>query len=214
MQFNKTWELVLEGKKTQTSRLVKPGDVGIITRFDVSYLNVTPGGSLSLVGTQTIGEVRNKNGNLRFKVGQVLSVQPGRGKAAIWWNPITGWPIENAVIWNPQYTMDWEVAEEMTRVDRRKSLKAKGYVPLQIRVLRIRRQDVRAKSHEDSLAEGFESREHFWHTFVKLNDKTLHNKITKQYPSWIDNNVFSRMLNARTRKFYDAWVLDFERVIP
>lgn len=76
-----------------------------------------------------------------------------------------------------------------------------------IKLLNIRREDVRNISDEDAIAEGFPNRMAqfwFWKTWCEFYDK----------PGW---KLFSRYndhdaLLSRPAHLYDAWVLEFELV--
>ena len=61
MIFQHTWQQVLDGTKTQTRRLVKPGEwVGYIGK-----------------------DVLSGTGRTVYEVGKTYAVQPGRGQAAV-----------------------------------------------------------------------------------------------------------------------------------
>lgn len=64
MQFNKTIQQVLSGLKTQTRRLVQPGDRAI---FDHDLTTIW---------------VVHRNGRLLYQVGKVYAAQAGRGQPA------------------------------------------------------------------------------------------------------------------------------------
>jgi hypothetical protein len=66
-----------------------------------------------------------------------------------------------------------------------------------IRVLKIRREDVRYISQSDVIAEGFSCEHEFWATWKALNDPGLQ----------LEGNLF-----RRPDHLYDVWVLNFELV--
>jgi len=67
MIFQHTWKLILEGKKWETRRPVKPGEIA----FDHDYhFNV-----IQCVTTNT--------GRVKWEVGKTYAVQPGRGQKAV-----------------------------------------------------------------------------------------------------------------------------------
>ncbi len=78
MNFKYTWLKVVDGTKTQTRRLIK----GVNLTVDV---HGTPGATDSpnfgLLGP--IKVVTTETGRQLYEVGQVLAVQPGRGKPAV-----------------------------------------------------------------------------------------------------------------------------------
>lgn len=133
-----------------------------------------------------------RHGLTRYQVGKVYAIQPGRGKPTIWWKPRgyhdtpTLWPIGA-----------FKPDEIRKRV---------GYQPLRIRILTIRRHDVRLISRADALAEGFEDRWAFMQRWVEINDKTL----------WRQSRQGAQLtmlkIDSRPNRFYDAWALTFEVV--
>jgi hypothetical protein len=98
-----------------------------------------------------------------------------------------------------------------------------------IRITGIRREDVRKISEEDVRAEGFVNRLQFLHTWIGMHDKAL--RKWAKHP-WYFNDAtmliddinndslcnalehLRNVLNKQPDKFYDAWVLTFELVMP
>lgn len=66
MLFMHTWQAVIEGRKTMTRRIVKPGEIMV-----------------------ALGSV-HINERLKWYVGQSIAVQPGRGQKAVARIQITG----------------------------------------------------------------------------------------------------------------------------
>lgn len=58
-------QMIIEGRKTQTRRVVKPGE----------WLGVAPRKALTL------------KGHIKWQVGSTYAVQPGRTKPGVWWHP-------------------------------------------------------------------------------------------------------------------------------
>lgn len=109
MIFQHTWEKVLDGSKTQTRRIVKPGESanGEYTSCLKAGVPCLQGGVARENGTnawcdgvgtggvgypyppscigalKVIEQVRDGNYRLKWQVGRTYAVQPGRGKAAI-----------------------------------------------------------------------------------------------------------------------------------
>ena len=81
MIFQHTWKLILEGKKTETRRPVKPGERTLFSD-DTNTLMVL-----------------GANGRVKWEVGKTYAVQPGRGMPTIWWRDLDG-RIETNI---PQY---------------------------------------------------------------------------------------------------------------
>jgi hypothetical protein len=65
--FQHTWQKVLDGSKTQTRRLAKPGDQMISNH----------------VGSYNFKEVRSINNRCLWFVGEDYAVQPGRGQKSV-----------------------------------------------------------------------------------------------------------------------------------
>jgi hypothetical protein len=88
-QFGKTLSKVLDGTKTATSRLVKPGDVEMVggeptpeteyfTRGNVLYVR----GPAEIVNAMPITRV-DRNGRILYEVGKDYAIQPGRGQKSV-----------------------------------------------------------------------------------------------------------------------------------
>lgn len=201
MIFQHTWHQILEGKKVQTRRLVKPTHRGSADGW-------SPTDRELYYAIWQMNKRRGKDGSHSYvyQAGHIYAVQPGRGKAAIWWKPDTGHVIDNPVFRIGSTTSEIVEPEDYLRVDLRDGLKDNGYVPLQICITKIRREDVREISHDDARAEGFESKWQFLSLWAQINDKTLW-----QRPYYSDESFRERQ-RARPLKFYDAWCLDFEVV--
>jgi len=93
-----------------------------------------------------------------------------------------------------------------------------------IKILRIRREDVRDISHEDAIAEGFDSQRNFWHTWCSFYDPQMARIFNAIDPDdGIGFPTVRRLLRQmgainpfqfaeRPDHLYDAWALDFELV--
>lgn len=86
MQFLHTWQAILEGRKTQTRRRVKPGDmwstplsVVVIGRDHGRVIDTIPSGSWP---SGSVYAVYNGSRTV-YAVGKTYAVQPGRSKPAI-----------------------------------------------------------------------------------------------------------------------------------
>lgn len=156
MIFQHTWEKVLTGEKSQTRRLVKPGE----------YLD-----SLYYDGRHDIVRAANNRivhaTSISFEPEKTYAVQPGRGKAAV----------------------------------------------ARIRILSIRREDVREISDADVEAEGFQTASDFFIAWVKMHDKSV---ITPIIPDYDTGAIIWQgvrpTLATRPAERYQAWVLEFELV--
>lgn len=177
---------IVQGRKTQTRRIVKPND------FALHFIIPDYGtGETSISGV-----VRGKR--LQWAWGQDYAVCSGRGKPGVWWRPDNlswGLPFVNL-----QFGFEGEqLSAEPVLVDIQEVLEAEGNCkPLRIRITSIRRERVQDISEEDILAEGFtplrhngkNCRVHDW--YAGLWDTINTHKGTR----WNDNPV--------------VWVLTFE----
>lgn len=139
--------------------------------------------------------------NKREKViiGRDYAVQPGRGQAGILWHPETQATI----------TVD---AHKL--VMERMGAALVNFVPLRIRVLDIRSEDVRHISHADALAEGFchaPKLEFLW-TWCSFYDYPMYEEllVTEYDPNSPDHCPL--FLRDRADEKYQAWVYSFEVV--
>jgi len=120
---------IISGAKTQTRRIVKPGEIlhGGPFTVDGTKFYETP----RAVYTGAIPHER-----LKWMVGRDYAVSPGRGKPGVWWYPATRtWvhPSDDQRATGPGYA---------------------GSLPLRIRLLAIRQEALQDISEEDVLAEG------------------------------------------------------------
>lgn len=165
MIFQHTWEKVLSGEKTQTRRIVKPGDafttplsMGIIGPHRGRVVTTLPNYARPPRGFDNIYSVMNGKRTV-YQVGKTYAVQSGRGQKAV----------------------------------------------ARIRILSIKREDVREISDEDVKAEGFESRVTFFKVWCDMHDS----EVLKHPMEWVMENAY---LWLRPAECYEAWALTFEVV--
>lgn len=158
MIFQHTWEKVLSGEKTQTRRLVRPGQRLQEVFYDWQQMYVYADETNKRCVYGTYHDVLYP---------KTYAVQPGRGQKAV----------------------------------------------ARIRILSIKREDVRVISDEDVEAEGFKSISDFCITWVKMHDKSVTVPIIPDYNTneIIWHGVRNYLL-SRPAEYYDAWVLTFEVV--
>jgi len=140
-------QAILDRDKTQTRR---PFELG-----DNSSNGTAPG--------KTYWVKRNRR--LKWMVGSIYAVQPGRGKPAV----------------------------------------------ARIKVLRIRREDVRDISLQDAIAEGFEYRDEFWRVWTGFYDPDACSSLQGIYAK-LPVFKLRLFLQSRPNHLYHAWALDFELV--
>ena len=190
MIFQYTWKKVLSGEKTQTRRIVKPGQeyAGALLH-DIPYVYRRTG----IAGMTKI-----------YEVGKTYAVQPGRGKQTVYtrWSDMTG------------------TGSEVLQQNYSPELANWGWKPARIHILRMRREDVRCISEEDAKAEGCPSQFYFWDTWIKMYDPNAEDGIAIEFANSSDDQLFdmdhvkklyNRVLASRPIHRYQAWVLEFER---
>lgn len=140
---------ILSGQKTQTRRVVKPGE-GMYEA------------SLALTAA----------GNVKWAVGKTYAVVPKRGLPGVWWRPVDGgvellhehpeWPAFREGLNTSRAT--WRLALE--------NLKARGFQPLRIRILAIRQERLQAITEADAKAEGVGNVEEYRALWESINGRT------------------------------------------
>jgi len=163
---------IINKQKTQTRRFVKPTE-----RFNTRAGH----GPVSAV-------VNDETERVRFEIGKDYSVQPGRGKAGLWYCPKClrftdiGYRKKGSkIVWQGlgDYTKFWWKLTHGWAVDFLKkesncsfsvSCKKckKSLKPLRIRITKIRKEKFLDISLKDAKAEGFENRFEFWKYVCKL----------------------------------------------
>ena len=76
MIFSRTWELILQGDKTQTRRIVKAGERLLADHRDLP--------------DEVLRRDATRYERLKWQVGRTYAVQPGRGKSAMGRIRLTG----------------------------------------------------------------------------------------------------------------------------
>ena len=140
---------ILSGQKTQTRRVVKPGE-GMYEA------------SLALTAA----------GNVKWAVGKTYAVVPKRGLPGVWWRPVDGgvellhehpeWPAFREGLNTSRAT--WRLALE--------NLKALGFRPLRIRITAIRQERLQDITEADAKAEGVADVEAYRALWQAINGKT------------------------------------------
>jgi len=131
--------------------------------------------------------------SVKWKVDNTYAVQPGRSEKGVTWIP---------------NTMEWFTkAHLVNNVERTKA--ALGLEPLRLRILSIRREDVREISAVDVAAEGFECLSDWLLTWASLHDKTIQHQLLEA--TWLDMHV-PLWLWQRPNARYECWAITFEIV--
>jgi hypothetical protein len=188
-------ENIINGVKTQTRRIVKPGE---------GWATVGIGEDEHEVNTAVMNGDSARLFHTPYVVGKTYAVQPGRGKPGMF----------------VRQAMNGQMEVNPIKPDGEDN----GWYPLRIRIKNIRREDVRNISEDDALAEGFLSREDFIIAWAGLHDKAtdfdvesdssryIHYYQPKHGWRLLEPEEFWPLLMERPAHRYDAWVLEFEVV--
>ena len=143
MYFQQIAEII-EGRKFQTRRLVKPGEAYLFLAADGCQYTWTPdNGGRHATQQETILDVYHRNMHrLKWQVGRDYAVSPGRGKPGVWWQPGTG-----------EYKLPTD-SLGLYRVDSVGGVRD-GWRPLRIVITAIRCERLQAISVDDAIAEGW-----------------------------------------------------------
>lgn len=152
MIFQHTWVKVVEGTKTQTRRIVKPGET-----LEYYREHYTGGGGMPFV--------RSAKGRVIYKWRSVYAVQPGRGQLAIWWR--AAGRTCAAQIGKPGEGYDH--TRLILMLD--EPLPALVWRMLRIRITGIHKERLQAITDADALAEGCESVDEYRALWNKVNGK-------------------------------------------
>lgn len=189
---------IAQGEKTQTRRPVKAGD----------FLSTDTSDGLLCV--------RNSNYKIVRKVGCAYKVQPGRGKKSVLWAAQTGHVLFPHDELYPSFA---SAIEQHTD-----AVFWMGYDYLKIRILDIRREDVRLISHDDAIAEGFRSQAEFLAKWCEFYMPALEIHVVPETGevAWLDAyqagyssnmvNFGNWLLSNRPRPIFDSWAITFEAI--
>ena len=181
-------ELILTGKKTQTRRPVKAGEV--------LRVKESPFGGVDPLAVM-------QNGRTKIRVGGDYAVQYKYGKPMRWWTEHVG---RKLISWE-QYEKAVVYAKKGHEV---KYLNENSlWKPMRIRVTDIRRENVLDISHVDAVAEGFRSSRGFWEVWCGFYDKPALSQMDlsqcpEDWVEWVREN--------RPVEKYQAWAYTFELV--
>jgi hypothetical protein len=186
-------EKILPGDKTQTRRLVKPGQGWASDADDKPIESL----------------VIDHNGRTKWRVGNSQAVCPGRGKPTVWWRNLNGniqqahlITVQGSVL-TPEFNgMSWYDCAKRSANEWQDWLLSYDFKLLRIRITAIRREDVRAISEADALAEGFHDVDAFLELWCEMHDPAALPEYTAMYRrGWLDTRPADR---------YAAWALSFE----
>ena len=124
---------ILSGQKTQTRRVVKPGE-GMYEA------------SLALTAA----------GNVKWAVWKTYAVVPKRGLPGVWWKRVGTVALTHNGMHEYHYPSNPDAAAIALPVTRAE-LEKRGFQPLRIRIVAIRREHLQVITEADALAEGVAS---------------------------------------------------------
>jgi hypothetical protein len=133
MYFKQISEII-SGKKTQTRRIVKPGE----------YLTLRGNGCYISHAVMTLSQ------RLKWWVFWDYAVCPGRGKPAVWWNP------EYPDQWKYGTAFDKALPDGQRLVIPVEDRLRAGWQPLRIKITAIRQEYLNEITEADAKAEGVE----------------------------------------------------------
>ena len=139
---------ILSGQKTQTRRVVKPGE-GMYEA------------SLALTAA----------GNVKWAVGKTYAVVPKRGKPSVWWKRAGTVALTHNGMHEYHYPSNPDAAAIALPVTRAE-LEKRGFQPLRIRILAIRQERLQDITEADAKAEGVADVEAYRALWQAINGKT------------------------------------------
>ncbi len=215
MLFQFTWRAIYNRRKTQTARPPKHNTLALDVHGNPGAIDspfFDQMGPIQVV-------INEHSGHTAYETGQHHVVQPGRGKRAVWINPLGDLvydPLETAghlaqVVYSP---LEW--------VDARHTLARAGYRPLEIVIRAIRLQDVRTYTPDDYAREGFAGQADFLNVWTDLYDRIARFHFDPQRLNYhintgkrregVSYETVQAIIQARPAERYTAWVLTFEVV--
>jgi len=191
MIFRQVQEII-EGKKTQTRRIVKGTEnfkryiPDVDTPMDTVYTEIIKDGD-------KVGE------RIKWQVGRKYAVVPKRGQPQVFYLRRGAHNLPTLLAHEAQHSelgswLDWGKTFEYTPSVCEKpytwqqNLISKGWNPLYIHLIDIDRQRLQDMSHDDAVAEGVQNRDEYKQLWISINGEQ----------SWYDNP--------------DVWVLEFQVV--
>ena len=144
MIFKQIDEL-LSGQKTQTRRVCKSGE-SWSGQFQTTEGYSREGG----IYTVWNGE------RIKWEVGRTYAVVPKRGKPSVWWKRVGTVALTHNGMHEYHYPSNPDAAAIALPVTRAE-LEKRGFQPLRIRIVAIRREHLQVITEADALAEGVAS---------------------------------------------------------
>lgn len=191
---------IWDGEKTLTSRPFRQGDL-----FHAAW-QMLPDAVISA------------SGRVKYRVGDVCGIKPKRQ------HPVCVVDANSAVV--TDLKAEYECAfrrdapDDISLKQMRDALlevglpELKDYTLLRVKVLEIKRIDVRDITGEEAVAEGFRDKIFFLETWCRLYDPVMNERMADcEHAPWYPNHC-PLFLGERPDELYDAWLLRFQRVLP
>ena len=179
---------IISGKKTQTRRVVKPGEFA----FDHDHHN----GRIQCVTTNT--------GRVKWEVGKTYAVVPKRGAHTVYHSG--AWGIFGKVFLPTRQWMITQFCDPVSPKRIEDFLKNEGYIPLRIRITAIRQEYLNEITEADAKAEGVEPSERY-----DIDHLDGFMSYVAGYEQFWDK-INGKTKGARRRDNPRVWALTFERV--
>ena len=140
-------DVILSGQKTQTRRVVKPGE-GMYEA------------SLALTAA----------GNVKWAVGKTYAVVPKRGLPGVWWKMVGTVALTHNGMHEYHYPSNPDAAAIALPVTRAE-LEKRGFQPLRIRILAIRQERLQDITEADAKAEGVSGKGEYAKLWNRINKR-------------------------------------------
>ena len=184
MIFNHTWRQVLDGSKTQTRRLVKPGEV------------------YEPLSKQVFNRSTRRN---KCYIGQSLAVQPGRGQYAIWYRKLNGDKVQ---IWNDHH--QGFPSRLATHAESDDGLCR--WQQLRIRITAIRQEPLQDISEGDACSEGYKGRDIYSYNTSDPGESGIDYTLTPRDDFMLAWDTIHTKPGTRWADNPDVWVLEWEPI--
>lgn len=150
-------DAILAGRKTQTRRLVKPGEYLICA--DSYGEGYGDGPAIEVTSLRDRPDKYEMTNYSKWVVGRTYAVVPKRGKPGVWWSDLyLGSVSHPLVIEKP------DAATQAYRIET-------GWRPLRIRIVAIRREHLQDITEADAKAEGVSSKGEYAKLWNRINKR-------------------------------------------
>ncbi len=153
-------EMILDGTKTCTRRLVKEGEDWL------EYIKETPK-EKQIVGVTSKPNFKKHTLKIKWQVGRDYCVSLGRGKAGLWYCPKC-----KAILIDKKFIGKEIIGEKCSECglheNEKRTITAK-FKPLRFKITGIRKERLLDLTEADTKKEGFKNKMDFLYAFLKIN---------------------------------------------